>query len=309
MSVYNGEKYLKTQLDSIAAQKGVRVALTVRDDASTDRSCGILEEFCDQFPVTLLYGENVGAARSFLELVRYAEDDAEYYAFSDQDDYWLPEKLSVAVQALKNRGTDPEDRSDRPSLYYSNVHRVGANLEEVDDPFKKSYHTEDFGAVMIASEAPGCTMVFNRALLQQLKSYLPKYLFMHDRWTLQVCAALGGTIIYDADSYIRYRQHQGNVIGGSDKMKLKGLSLFRYRVRKLFDDSYSPLLTAAELEKGYGNQMSEENRKLTALLVRSGTVPGKWRVICSRKLRTPYAVQNIRFYLQIIRQKAVRQSV
>jgi hypothetical protein len=143
-------------------------------------------------------------------------------------------------------------------------------------------------------------MVFNRALLLQLKSSLPQYLFMHDCWTLQVCAALCGTIIYDTDSYIRYRQHQGNVIGGSDKMKLKGLSLFRYRIRKLFDDSYSPVLTAAELEKGYGKQMSEENRKITALLVRSGTVPGKWRVICSRKLRTPYAVQNLKFWLQLL---------
>jgi rhamnosyltransferase len=313
MSVYNGEKYLKTQLDSIAAQQQVRVALTVRDDASTDRSCKIIEAFRDQIsgtsendfredsgsriPLTLLTGENLGAAGSFLELVKQAEDDAEYYAFSDQDDYWMPEKLFAAVQALKERATDPEGADARPALYYSNVHRVGANLEELTDPFKKNYHTEEFGAVLIAPAAPGCTMVFNRALLLLLKSYQPRYLFMHDCWTLQVCAALGGTIIYDENSYIRYRQHQGNVIGSGDKMKLKGLSLLKYRIQKLFDRSYSPQLTAAELERGYGKQMSRENRKLAAQLAKSDAVSDKWRIICSRKLRTPYFAINMKFWL------------
>jgi hypothetical protein len=115
-------------------------------------------------------------------------------------------------------------------------------------------------------------MVFNRALLLALQSYMPRYLFMHDCWALQVCAALGGTIIYDEKSYIRYRQHQGNVIGSGDKMKLKGLPLLRYRIKKLFDYSYSPRLTAAELEEGYGKQMSKENRKIAAQLAKSDTV-------------------------------------
>ncbi len=305
MSVYNGEAYLRTQLESLVFQQGVQVSLTVRDDASRDNSCQIVEEFGSQIPVTLIHGENVGAARSFMELVHQTEEDADYYAFCDQDDYWLPEKLQRAVEKIESDGCD----TAKPVLYYSNVKRVGSELEEIDDPFKKNYHTETFGAVLISTAAPGCTMVFNKALLLYLKAYMPEYLLMHDSWTLQVCTAIDGNVIYDENSYIKYRQHAGNVVGGDEKMKYGKVKLFLYRVKKMFDWHERPSKVADEILKGYSNKMPLQNRRLALRMKQSCESPIKAigtlkYCLVKRKLCTPYRVINYKFYLQLLFVKA-----
>ena len=297
MSVYNGEAYLRTQLESLVFQQGVQVSLTVRDDASRDNSCQIVEEFESQIPVTLIHGENVGAARSFMELVHQTEEDADYYAFCDQDDYWLPEKLQRAVEKIESDGCDTAE----PVLYYSNVKRVGSELEEIDDPFKKNYHTETFPAVILLTEAPGCTMVFNKALLLLLKSYMPKYLPMHDSWTLRVCASAGGRVIYDDASYIHYRQHEKNEVGGLEKMEYRPLALFMYRIHKLFDFSYHPYRTGLELLEGYSERIPLENQKILMLLLKSKkNIVSRSRILFGRKIRTPYFIYNLKFKLQVL---------
>lgn len=297
MSIYNGEKYLSTQLESLVLQQGVQVSLTVRDDASFDRSCQIVEEFGKRLPVTLIRGENAGVARSFLELVHQVAEDADYYAFCDQDDYWLPEKLLKAVEKIEADGYE----ESKPTLYYSNVKRVGPDLEEIEDPFKKNYHTETFPAVILLTEAPGCTMVFNRALLILLKSYMPEYLPMHDSWALRVCAAVGGRVIYDDASYIHYRQHEKNEVGGLEKMKYRPLTLFMYRVRKLFNFSYRPHDTGAELLKGYREEISEERQEILRLLIDSKkSILARSKLLFGKKIRTPYFIYNLKFKLQVL---------
>lgn len=303
LSTYNGEKYLETQLNSLQKQQGIRVLITARDDGSNDRTCEILERFSGTLPLTLIYGENVGAARSFLKLVHAAEAEAEYYAYCDQDDYWQPEKLLRAVEKLENCDNSV------PALYYSNVKRVGALLEEISDPFQKNYHTEAFGAALVSTAAPGCTMVFNKALLMLLKEYMPGYVTMHDSWTLQVCAAVGGKIIYDDNSYILYRQHGENVIGGDEKMRYGKAKLFVYRVRKLFQWKTRPSRVAEELLDGYRDKMTEENYRLAVLgrnINRSFTsaVSVLFFGVIIPKSYTPYRIINFKYFLQALCKKA-----
>lgn len=295
VSAYNGERYLETQLKSLREQSGVQITIAARDDGSTDRTREILEKFSSQIPLSLIKGENAGAARSFLKLVQETEADTNYYAYCDQDDYWLPEKLLKAVEKLEHCD------DSIPALYYSNVKRVGAGLEEIKDPFRKNYHTETFGAVMVSTAAPGCTMVFNKALFLIMKEYVPEYLLMHDSWTLQVCAAVGGRVIYDDDSYILYRQHGGNVVGGAEKLDYGKLRLLKYRIGKLFNFSYRPCMAAEMLLDGYEKKIIPENREILSRILKSKrSIIKRLGLLFDRTIRTDYFFINIKFWLQVI---------
>lgn len=100
MSTYNGEKYLKEQIDSILSQEGVDVRLYIRDDGSSDRTTDILASYQEHKNVKIEKGNNLGFAKSFLTALDEC-DEADYYAFSDQDDVWEKDKLSTAVQLIQ----------------------------------------------------------------------------------------------------------------------------------------------------------------------------------------------------------------
>lgn len=292
-SVYNGERYLPTQLESIINQEKEKVSLYVRDDGSSDNSLKVIQEYAKRIPILFCKGQNIGPAKSFMQLIEMASGEYEYYAFADQDDYWQNNKLYVAISQL-------EKYSEKPALYYSCTKRVGSNLEEIEDPYKKNYHTERFPDVLILTEAPGCTMVFNKKLLKILKRYNPEIIFMHDQWVLQVCAAVGGKIIYDEQSYILYRQHSDNVMAGLEKMNYNSFNLFKYRIQKFLDFTYKPSLAAAELKNGYFDLMDDNNKKLVQILSDApNKIKNRFYIIFTNKFRTPYFIYNLKFMLQI----------
>jgi glycosyltransferase involved in cell wall biosynthesis len=100
LSTYNGEAHLEAQLESLKTQNGVTVDLHVRDDGSTDRTCEILRRHAGLWPglAGIVPNDNLGPARSFLALLRSAPDKFEHYAFCDQDDVWMPDKLVRAIE-------------------------------------------------------------------------------------------------------------------------------------------------------------------------------------------------------------------
>ena len=109
MSVYNGGKYLAVQLESIASQEGIDVSLYIRDDGSKDNSETIIREYAEKLSIFYYRENNIGPAGSFMRLIELAEDKYDYYAFSDQDDFWEKDKLYTAVRQLK-------DEHKRPAL-------------------------------------------------------------------------------------------------------------------------------------------------------------------------------------------------
>ena len=104
MSTYNGEKYIKTQLDSILAQDYEEIDLLIRDDGSTDSTREILSAYAKKYSsITWYSGKNIGVQKSFFDLILKANLERDYYAFADQDDKWLPGKISRAVSILKEK--------------------------------------------------------------------------------------------------------------------------------------------------------------------------------------------------------------
>lgn len=250
MSTYNGGDYLKMQLQSLYEQSGCESAILVRDDGSGDCTLDILEEARQQGKLSWYGGDNLRPARSFWNLVQTAPK-SEYYAFCDQDDVWYKDKLSVAIEKIK-------DYDDVPCMYCSAYQMTDRELNPIPTPLLDIRLT--FHDSLLRNIATGCTMVFNDALMRLLKSYSPEFLHIHDDWVYKVCMAVGGKVIYDTEPHIYYRQHGNNSIGGIEP---SFLDTWMTRIRKFFSAPVRRRYKICnELKKGYYDIMPEDNRLL-----------------------------------------------
>ena len=206
MSTFNGEQYLEDQIKSIFNQKNVVVSLLIRDDGSTDNTIRIIDKLSKRFDISFIKGKNVGYARSFMRLVKVASD-ADFYAFADQDDVWLPEKLNIAVANMN------ADHKEGPHLYMSQAIIVDKNLEPIDAKFHKRYISLD--KLIAHNFAIGCTMVFDEAFRKIVNEKHDKLVLGagHDYWISCLASAVGASISWDENGYVLYRQHGNNASG------------------------------------------------------------------------------------------------
>lgn len=289
MSTYNGEKYLHEQIYSILNQEGVNVSILVRDDKSEDGTLKFLDSYKQKGKINFYYGKNLKPARSFMDLIDKASEKYDYYAFSDQDDYWLPDKLISAVNSL-------EKYIKMPALYMSSVTIVDENLSYITDKIINSFN--NFENAIIKNEAIGCTQVFNLSLLRILKMYKPDFIMMHDSWVCRVCHAVDGKVIIDEKSHILYRQHNNNVLGYHEnifiklKKQYKIAFLSKIRIRELI---------AKELLNGYGTIMPDNIHKLAIDLSEYPyNLKIKIKLLFNHKFKTPYRLINLKMRIAII---------
>ena len=254
MSSYNGEKYIAEQIDSILAQKAdFQIMLTVRDDGSKDGTCGILQKYADEGKLKWYTGKNLRSAKSFWDMVRNC-DDADYYAFCDQDDFWLEDKLQKAVDRLSK-----EDK-DLPLLYCGSVIVTDEDLNAL--PLEVSdIHYTDFAHSLIYSLAPGCTFVFNDTARKELIKYDTDkyYIYMHD-WLAHQIIAMKGKVIYDTEALMYYRQHGNNVVGAQKK----GIGKYLDKIKRFFTakEPIRSKIAAAILEQYKDDNDSNANEIL-----------------------------------------------
>ncbi len=245
LSTYNGEKFLREQIDSILSQDGVDVKLVVRDDGSKDNTTNILSEYQKFGSISYYHGHNLGAARSFMQLLIDAPE-SEYYAFSDQDDYWKPEKLKVAIESL-------ETYEEKPALYFSQTQLADKNLNLMNNVIINPLLT--FGESLVYEFVCGCTIVMNRKLRDTLVTYIPQYMSMHDAWAYNVASAIGAEIIFDKTPHILYRQHSQNTIGIRKNIFLE----WEKRIKRLVRNEHLRFKRAEEIKKGFYSLMPNEN--------------------------------------------------
>lgn len=254
LSTYNGERFLEEQLESIVAQKGVTPIIIVRDDGSTDNTCKILDKWQKKNALRWYNGPNMGPARSFLNLMRDS-DDEDYYAFSDQDDYWLPEKLDVAISKLA-------PYKDEPALYFCQTQLVDKNLKEIDSVVIDPLLT--MGEALVYQFIGGCTMVMNHKLRNIINRYTPLYLSMHDVWIYEVAQAINAHIIFDRIPYILYRQHGDNVMGQTTSQAAHWKDRTSRVIRR---DWHARSRLAQEVYDGYHEIMTEDNIKILRVFI------------------------------------------
>ena len=257
LSTYNGEAYLNEQLNSILSQNDVEVDLLIRDDGSLDSTIEILNKFEQKNRNIKVYsGKNVGCAESYRILLNSAyglEKSYDFYAFADQDDVWLPEKLYVACENLKKLD------NNIPSLYCSNLKVVDEQLNEIGMKYSNDQKLVSKGESLVCSMATGCTMVFNQKVIEYYHDYPPRKMILHDLWILHMCI-FGGNVVYDKNAYILYRQHNWNVVGA--KMTIKSQFKVKINSLKTFFSQHENENEAKEILNTYSSLLSLEDYKL-----------------------------------------------
>lgn len=249
LSSYNGNEYLREQLDSIFAQQNIEVSVVVRNDGSVNPITEkILQEYAEKENLTYYSGKNLGAGKSFFNLIKNAPD-SEYYCFADQDDYWMPEKLDVATKYLE------KEKANIPLLYFCNYNLSDANGAITQHAIKRNLRLTR-GNALIESFSPGCSMVFNKQLLTLVQEHIPEEDIIHDRWFF-LTAMYFGKVIYDDYPHFNYRQHGGNVIGAElakDKAK---------DIKRIIKTGKFPINNTANLLlKYYKNELCDSDKKI-----------------------------------------------
>lgn len=215
MSTYNGEKYLREQLDSILSQTLFRnsdweTELIVRDDGSSDHTWEILEEYAGRNPeISVQRCENIGVIASFFELLENVPENVDFVAFSDQDDVWFEDKLECAVKALCSK---EKKEPKKPLLYCGMSELVDEKLNPVPGIFFTDHIRPSFGNALVENICTGCTAVLNRKMIRLVQCRRPEFTAMHD-WWLYLLASCYGEVVYDSIPHMYYRQHSGNAVG------------------------------------------------------------------------------------------------
>ncbi|MDB5415467.1 MAG: glycosyl transferase, family 2 [Rubritepida sp.] len=207
LATWNGSAHLSEQLASLAAQEGVDWSLLWRDDGSTDGTVALLEGFAEAHPghVARLAEPvgRLGAGASFMALLAAAPENG-LYAFMDQDDVWLPQKLARAAAQL---GTEAMLVCTRLRLVTPDLTPIGLSHLPSRPPI--------FATLLAHNVAAGCTMVMNaRARGLALSAPLPRE-GHHDWWCVLLVTGCGGRLIFDPEPGLLYRQHGGNLVGGA----------------------------------------------------------------------------------------------
>lgn len=259
LAAYNGEKFIKEQIESILSQKtdGFELHLFVRDDGSTDKTLEILSEYESAGKLKVFTGENKGFAKNFLTLLQLC-DEADYYAFSDHDDIWEEDKVLKGFKMLESQ---PEEDKTKPLLYFSNYEFYNDDMTS-HTPHDMGKLTPNFANALLDCPALGCTQMFNNVARTEIIRQLPDYVVGHDCWTYMVCAGLGNAI-YDPSVTMRFRRHPGSA-------SAEGMSFFKlqfWRVRTYFKkDRFSVIRKMiCNYKELFGDRLKPEDRELLDL--------------------------------------------
>lgn len=223
MSTYNGEKYLADQIDSLLAQEGVGISIYIRDDGSTDETAKIISDYeFNNRNVKFINRENrvnVGFNQSFYTLIKYAVDnvhDTELYAFCDQDDVWMKDKLASAITKITKRLKEKHKDLSTPLYYYSNKYWTDEKLNIVHED-NMEYCCDEYFDMLMLPPVYGCTSVINRALCKLTLNPLPPKDLLYDVYMFRLACMVDGIIISDKTPHMYYRRHGNNASG--DAMK------------------------------------------------------------------------------------------
>ena len=267
LCTYNGARYLKDQLDSIASQTLPPHELVVCDDRSTDDTVAIVQAFASHapFPVRLfLNPTNLGSTKNFEQAIQRCDGDL--IALSDQDDVWRPRKLERMVAAFSASPdvgavfTDGEVVDDR-------LRPLGYRLWEAAGfgPGRRERfeHGQAVEVLLKNDVVTGATLAFRRDFL---KAILPiPAIWVHDAWIALLIAALGRVAIID-EALVLYRQHPRQQIGVMQRTRSSGLAWVRSSLSDVLMNINGYVVKGDEEYSLYADQYGLACERLAAIL-------------------------------------------
>jgi glycosyltransferase involved in cell wall biosynthesis len=276
LATYNGERFLREQIESIFAQSYRPLRIVARDDGSRDGTVAILEEYAARFPErfrVLPKSAPTGHAKwNFLRLMEAAS--AEYVAFADQDDVWLPEKISIEMKAMREL---EERHAGEPLLVFSDLTVVDEGLAVLSASMweRQGIDPENvhrFARILAQNVVTGCTALLNRPLLE-LALRMPEEATMHDWWIAVLACGFGAAGVVKEPTVL-YRQHGGNVLGAVQEKPPMGVPQWRFHARRR--EQWEVGERQAEgILRVYGSELTPQKRALLEGMVRCETNPNR----------------------------------
>ncbi|HCA9137713.1 glycosyltransferase family 2 protein [Klebsiella quasipneumoniae] len=216
MATYNGEKYIRQQIESILNADGYDQLVKefiITDDGSSDGTVDILNLFKNKDPkISIINNQEHGVVNNFINGLRSVT--GKYVILSDQDDLWCKDKITVLYDKISK---EEKNNTDKPILFFSDSIIVDESLNEISHSFFKYYNIlpdedTEVNRLLTHNVAQGCVMIFNKKLLDFVDFSSKEYWVMHDWWFMLI-ARRYGVLKAINKPLIMYRVHGGNVVG------------------------------------------------------------------------------------------------
>lgn len=220
MAVYNGQEYIREQLESLKDQTYTEWRLVIRDDRSSDKTAEIVKKFSDEVEQEVIFKVNEkpsGSAKNNFALLINDAKESDYVMFCDQDDIWKKDKIEITFNKMKQA----EERYGRdfPLLVHGDVEVIDENGNiNADSMFEMSHINADskLSQILIQNHVTGCTMMCNKKLIAGISEYASsEYIIMHD-YLAALYASVFGKIEVIKKPLLSYRQHSGNSVGAKN---------------------------------------------------------------------------------------------
>jgi glycosyltransferase involved in cell wall biosynthesis len=299
LCTFNGEAYVEAQLDSIENQTHKDWIVVATDDGSHDKTLEILKKYQQiwgEEKLQIFKGLKKGFAKNFLNSLKNISINADYFAYCDQDDIWLPHKLERAISYLA-----PIADQSRPCLYCSRTIYISTSGDEIGESYIFSMKPS-FKNALVQCIAGGNTMVFNGLMREYLsKINHDSEIVSHDWITYILVTGVGGHVYWDVEPTVLYRQHDGSSVGENRTLQAK-----LNRIKKLVNGRYKDWVGNNLLAlSSIANYLTFENQKtfnnLTEL--RSGNIFLRLWGLYKSGIRRQTLFGNIALYLAAILNK------
>lgn len=270
MAVYNGEAYLRQQIDSILEQtvwETEPMKILASDDGSSDGSRFVIREYEEKYPgrVMGIYREapSGGAWQHFMELISMAGKEGkpgDYLMLSDQDDRWFPDKAERSLRKMKEL---EKEHPGCPVLVHSDMRVVDENLSVMDGSYfhyqKISPERNRLSQLLVQNNVTGGAIMMNTELAGLLREK-PSVCLMHDNW-IALVASVFGIIGWVPAPLYDYRQHGKNSLGAKKGDTIEE-SVERLKNGSQAEKNYRAMYgQAEELLRIYGGQMDRDSRE------------------------------------------------
>ena len=218
LATYNGEKYLRRQLNSLLSQTYTNWQLIIRDDLSGDNTTSIIQEYLQKHPQQIRVldskDRNIGSVQNFSRLLQ-AAGQSEYIMFCDQDDEWLTDKIEITYRKMKEE--EKQNGKETPLLIFTNFQYADNSLQVIQS--KENFEVNrwaniSFSHLLTQNPVYGCTTMINKALAHKTEQ-IPAEAENHDYW-IALVASFTGKVCYLNKKTLRYRQHGANISGSFD---------------------------------------------------------------------------------------------
>jgi len=284
MGTYNGERFLRQQLESIRVQTYENWFLVASDDGSADATLEILRQFAAEMPpgrVQIRNGPRQGFCQNFLSMACDPSIEADYYAFCDQDDIWFADKLEVAIKHILETGS-------AGAFLYSGATLIASNDMKLFSRSRPARRPLLFRNAMVQCVAGANTMVFNRSAKRLLENVGRVQAVSHDWWLYLLVSGCGGQVYWDSTPHMYYRQHSAALVGENLSLRSRYMRIvgaLSGRFRSWFDQNIAalqhvePYLTAEAKETFFAFQQLRKRGLLgrCMLVFRTRVYRQTWR--------------------------------